>query len=282
MGRRKTNGFTLIELLVVIAVIALLLSIMMPSLQKAKQYARYTICKTNLHSYGLAGEMYLMQNDNRFQNPRTWLHNGNTQPAGHPLVCRWHDPADQPNGELWPYLEGDKIHLCPSFASVGKMNGCPFSAHSGAIPIDPQFNYTMNGYLGYLRPSANTILPYGGVMKSNEVRVPAKTTLFMEENVYPLDTANGYRQNLSGNYGADDDYIARWPRTAPLPDAVKTDYAKESYADCVATYHQTRSSQWQEGTGNIVLLDGHVETVDPHAPDGELYSNVTFNLSWPK
>ena len=36
------------------------------------------------------------------------------------------------------------------------------------------------------------------------------------------------------------------------------------------------------GSGNVIFLDGSAETVDPHAPEGELYSDVTFNLSWPK
>ncbi len=49
MDRHK-KGFTLIELLVVISIIALLLSILMPSLQKAKELARGAVCSSNLHN----------------------------------------------------------------------------------------------------------------------------------------------------------------------------------------------------------------------------------------
>ena len=63
------KGFTLIELLVVIAVIGLLLAIIMPGLQKAKQHAQRLICKTNLHNYGIAGNLYLNENDERFPDP---------------------------------------------------------------------------------------------------------------------------------------------------------------------------------------------------------------------
>ena len=45
---RKIKGFTLIELLVVIAIIALLMSIVMPGLKRAKQAAQRTICMTNI------------------------------------------------------------------------------------------------------------------------------------------------------------------------------------------------------------------------------------------
>ncbi len=60
---RQRNAFTLIELLVVIAIISLLLSILMPSLQKAKEYARSAVCKTNLKIMGLAVTQYYMAFD---------------------------------------------------------------------------------------------------------------------------------------------------------------------------------------------------------------------------
>ena len=60
------RGFTLIELLVVIAIIALLLSILLPSLKKAKYQARLMIDRNNLKTLGLAMQLYLNQNNNKF------------------------------------------------------------------------------------------------------------------------------------------------------------------------------------------------------------------------
>lgn len=62
----KKKGFTLIELLVVIAIIALLLSIIMPALKKAKKQAQNLICRSNLRQWGAVFTMYLQDHNNSF------------------------------------------------------------------------------------------------------------------------------------------------------------------------------------------------------------------------
>ena len=62
---RFTTGFTLIELLVVISIIALLVSVLMPALSKAKKSARAAICLAHLHQWGLAWKQYTQDNDGR-------------------------------------------------------------------------------------------------------------------------------------------------------------------------------------------------------------------------
>jgi prepilin-type N-terminal cleavage/methylation domain-containing protein len=71
MRVEKQKAFTLIELLVVIAIIALLLSIVMPAMRKAKDHARKIICQSNYKQLGVAFGTYESQTGYNFRNFKT-------------------------------------------------------------------------------------------------------------------------------------------------------------------------------------------------------------------
>lgn len=83
---KKTKGFTLVELLVVISIIALLLAILIPALNKVKRTSQRIVCGSNMHQWSLAVGMYASDNRNFFP------YNGVTEPPGYQPV-NW-DPAD--------------------------------------------------------------------------------------------------------------------------------------------------------------------------------------------
>ena len=80
MNRWKKSGFTLIELLVVIAIIALLMSILMPALQRVKKQARSVACLSKLKQWGLFFSMYAEDYNSRFMMgfrtnpPNRWIY----------------------------------------------------------------------------------------------------------------------------------------------------------------------------------------------------------------
>lgn len=93
----KRKGFTLIELLVVIAIIALLMSILMPALQRVKKQARTVMCQANLKQWGPIFAMYTDDNNGNFPERR-----GGTNAYG-----RWMD-------SMWEYYRTtEDIRCCP-------------------------------------------------------------------------------------------------------------------------------------------------------------------------
>ena len=143
---KRWKGFTLIELLVVIAIIAILMALLIPSLQRARRQAQGIICRSNLKQYGVATRMYLDNNQGKFPYVNTWLFKDGT------MGCQWHDASRNLNrrpelaGVLWPYLKDKDIHLCPVFNVTAKQTGCR-RCGGKPNPVEPQYGYVMNPYL---------------------------------------------------------------------------------------------------------------------------------------
>ncbi len=71
------RGFTLVELLVVVAIIALLISILLPALNKAQKTARNVVCQANLRQYAIFGTAYGSDNQGLLPTNGSTSGNGN-------------------------------------------------------------------------------------------------------------------------------------------------------------------------------------------------------------
>jgi prepilin-type N-terminal cleavage/methylation domain-containing protein/prepilin-type processing-associated H-X9-DG protein len=96
----RARGFTLIELLVVIAIIAILASMLLPALSRAKEKAKSTSCINSLRQLAIAARVYVTDHDERF--PHTF------QVRGDNLFRKaWFN-------FLQPYTQTTNLILCPS------------------------------------------------------------------------------------------------------------------------------------------------------------------------
>lgn len=118
-AHNRRTGFTLIELLVVVGIIAMLASILMPSLSKAREQAKAASCLSNLHNVGLSLAMYLGDSRNYYPTAYNYI-DGNGSSGGY---YHWTAALDSKEYEAdiiaHKYPKLAKQYVCPSHTVDG-------------------------------------------------------------------------------------------------------------------------------------------------------------------
>jgi prepilin-type N-terminal cleavage/methylation domain-containing protein/prepilin-type processing-associated H-X9-DG protein len=245
-GQPSRDGFTLVELLLVIAVIAILSSLLLPALSKAKARAQAITCLNNTRQLAFAWIMYAGEHDDRLPYnlaDKAAATNLNNWAAG---VLDWNLTPDNTNtvllteAALGGYMgKTAAAYHCPSdnvLSSVQKTAGWSHRVRSYSMnaSIGDAGNFSTAGY--------NVNNPaYVQFFKLTAIPRPSEIFVFLDE--HPDSIGDGYFlnkvagvQNYSGSYSTTYAYTEmEWQR---LPASYHGGAAGFSFADGHAEIHR--------------------------------------------
>jgi len=255
----QRRAFTLIELLVVVGIIAVLVSILLPALNRARESAKDVMCKNNETQIYKACLMFSVNNKDRLpRGAKVWEGYTNNAPQSE-NTCAWcmtddaHPGiADFDHGVIFPYIGSKQLRqavlMCPT-DQTGQDQ-----VRYGGLKYVPgrNFSYSLNSHItddDYHDNVSNKDI-YLGIRISRVKRAAQKIMIFEElapNDAWCLNPYNNTDDVPSGRHGK--------RKTGTL----------------------VNGSIEKQGQGNHCFFDGHVEGMSPNAIfiDHTLYEPLT-------
>jgi len=211
---KRIHGFTLIELLVVIAIIAILASLLLPALGRAKEMGKRTSCLNNMRQLGLSVLMYTDENE------------GHMPPRAHPN--RW--PSRLQDG-----YKDVKVLVCPSDLNPNSTNSLFFSTNYPAdfAPRSYIYNSWNDWYSEKFPGNAN----WRQIVRTNEMAILESEIQFPTDTVVFGEKGSGVTHwYLDYEYSEDINTIAEQSRHCNTVKA--TGGSNYTFADGSARYYR--------------------------------------------
>jgi prepilin-type N-terminal cleavage/methylation domain-containing protein/prepilin-type processing-associated H-X9-DG protein len=278
---KKRFAFTLVELLVVIGIIALLVSILLPALGKARQQANLTACMAQMREVGNALAMYVSDNKGSYPGPtlgqvRINYSKGGTGIADY-LYKYFRYPDPKADGSPMPA----RVFYCPGMrannaGTYDENNLCTYVQWASYWDPYPWWGYFRSDYYPmraarlHLTPSASTPIP---PMKASQVWEP-QLMPFMSDS----DVASSIYQGTfvpGSNYADLQSAQGKAPSHGGRPET-RQGIKELASGTSVATlfyggpfYLYVDKSAATNPPRNYLFADGHVQTIrrsDPFLP----------------